>query len=102
MIKLSWWEKFVVGAAVSFLTILNTNKTAFVASEWEQLVIALALSFLTLLQSKLKNATELAALGAAVSFLQTLLSGIGSIETDAIQATISFLNQLLAGQVGSS
>jgi hypothetical protein len=44
-------------------------------SWWEQLIIGSALSFLTALQSKLTNATELAALQAAAAFLQSLLSG---------------------------
>ena len=101
MIQLSWWEKFIVGAAVSFLTIIKTLGKSFVASEWEQLVIGLALSFLTLLQSKLKNATELAALASVIAFLQALLMGGGSIEADAVQAAIAFLNQLLAGQIGA-
>lgn len=48
MLKLSWWEEFIVSAAVSLLT---------------------------LLESKLTNATELAALRAAISFLQQLLTG---------------------------
>ena len=42
MIKLSWWEEFIVGATISFLTVL---------------------------QSKLSNPTELAGLQAAIGFL---------------------------------
>jgi hypothetical protein len=47
MVKLSWWEQFIIGAAVSFLT---------------------------LIASKITNATELAALQAAIAFLQKLLA----------------------------
>jgi hypothetical protein len=52
MLKLSWWEEFVIGAAVSFLT---------------------------LLENKLTNPTEKAALQAAVSFLQQLIAGTVSV-----------------------
>jgi hypothetical protein len=48
MLTLSWWEQFILGAAVSFLMIL---------------------------EPKVKNPTELAALQAAVAFLQKLLGG---------------------------
>lgn len=48
MLSLSWWEQFIIGAAVSFLTVL---------------------------EAKITNQTELAALHAAVSFLQRLLGG---------------------------
>lgn len=48
MLSLSWWEQFIIGAAVSFLTVL---------------------------EAKITNQTELAALQAAVSFLQRLLGG---------------------------
>ncbi len=48
VLTLSWWEQFIVGAAISLLT---------------------------LLESKLNNPTEIAALQAAVTFLQSLLAG---------------------------
>jgi hypothetical protein len=48
MITLSWWEQFIVGAAVSLLT---------------------------LLQTKITNQVELAAIQSAITFLQKLLSG---------------------------
>ena len=48
MFKPSWWEEFILGAAVSFLGVL---------------------------QSRITNPTELAALEAAIAFLQKLLSG---------------------------
>ena len=48
MIKISWWEEFILGAALSFLTVLLP---------------------------KITNPTELAALQAAIAFLQKLLSG---------------------------
>lgn len=48
MVKLSVWEEFIIGAAVSFLT---------------------------LLQSKTKNAEALAGIQAALTFLQSLLNG---------------------------
>jgi hypothetical protein len=53
MITLSWWEQFIIGAAVSLLT---------------------------LLQTKITNPTELAAIQAAITFLQKLLSGTVPIE----------------------
>jgi hypothetical protein len=58
MLQLSWWEQFIVSAAVSLLG---------------------------LLASKLKNATELAALQAAISFLNSLLAGTVEL-TDAALA----------------
>ena len=48
MLKLSWWEEFVVTAAISFLTVLT---------------------------SKITNPVELAGLQAALTFLQKLLAG---------------------------
>jgi hypothetical protein len=48
MLKLSWWEEFIIGAAISFLTVLS---------------------------SKITNPTELAALDAALEFLQKLMAG---------------------------
>jgi len=48
MITLSWWEEFIIGAAVSLLS---------------------------LLASKIKNPAELAALHTALTFLQKLLAG---------------------------
>lgn len=47
MLQLSWWEQFIVTAAVSLLTMLET---------------------------KLTNKTEIEALQAAVGFLQSLLN----------------------------
>lgn len=52
-------------------------------SWWEQFIISAALSFLTLIGSKITNPTELAALQAAIAFLQKLLSG-----TVGINATV--------------
>ena len=48
MVKLSWWEEFIIGAAISFLTVLR---------------------------GKITNPAELAALEAALSFLNKLMSG---------------------------
>ena len=48
MITVSWWESFILQAAVSFLTALQT---------------------------KITNPTELAGLQAVIVFLQKLLSG---------------------------
>ena len=48
MLKLNWWEQFVIGAAASLLAEL---------------------------ESKLTNPTEIAALQAAIQFLQSLLAG---------------------------
>lgn len=53
MVKLSWWEEMVIGSAISFLVLLET---------------------------KVKNPAELAALKAAVAFLQKLLSGNVTLE----------------------
>ena len=52
MVKLSWWEQFIVGAAVSFLSVL---------------------------QGQVTNPTELAAIQAAQTFLQKLLAGQVSV-----------------------
>lgn len=46
--KLSWWEEFIIGAA---------------------------LSFLTMLVSKVKSPIEVAGLQATISFLQGLMNG---------------------------
>ena len=48
MVKLSWWEEFIVNAAISLLTLLST---------------------------KITNTVELAALQSAISFLQKLVGG---------------------------
>jgi hypothetical protein len=48
MIKLSWWETFIIQAAVSLLSVLR---------------------------SKLSNPAEVAALNAAIAFLDQLLGG---------------------------
>jgi hypothetical protein len=53
MLKLSFWEQFIIGAAISFLTVL---------------------------QSQIKNPVELAALQAALAFLQKLLAGTVAVE----------------------
>jgi hypothetical protein len=50
--KLSWWEEFIIGAAISFLTVLKT---------------------------KITNQTELAALEAALAFLNKLMAGAVSV-----------------------
>jgi hypothetical protein len=52
MISLSWWEQFIVQAAVSLLTLLG---------------------------SKMTNIAEQAAIQAAITFLQRLLGGTVSI-----------------------
>jgi hypothetical protein len=52
-------------------------------SWWEQFIITAAISLLTLLESKLSNATEVAALEAAVSFLQKLLTGTVALKAAA-------------------
>jgi hypothetical protein len=44
-------------------------------SWWEQFIVTAALSLLSLLKSKLTNAVELAAITAAIDFLQQLLAG---------------------------
>lgn len=70
MIQLSWWETFIITAAISLLTVL---------------------------QSKISNPAELAALQSAVAFLQKLLgSGVGGAGIPAdpkvAQSTTSILD----------
>ena len=48
MLKLSWWEEFIIGGAISFLTVL---------------------------QAKVTNQAELAAIQAAIAFLNRLMAG---------------------------
>jgi hypothetical protein len=48
MIKLSWWEEFIIGAAVSFLTVIS---------------------------SKITNPTEASAVQTTLALLQRLLAG---------------------------
>jgi hypothetical protein len=100
MIKLSWWEEFIIGAVVSFLTLLQSKITGgvFQLSSWESLIVTLAISFLTMLQGKITNTVVLDAIKATIAFLQQLANG-GSIEAEAIQAAITFLQQLLGGTV---
>jgi hypothetical protein len=50
-------------------------------SWWEQFIVTAAISLLTLLESKIKNATELAALQAAIQFLQSLLGGSVAVKS---------------------
>ena len=52
-----------------------TQVTTWKPSWWESFILGTALSLLTLLASKITNATELLALQAAVDFLQKLLAG---------------------------
>jgi hypothetical protein len=47
----------------------------FKLSLWESFIIGAALSFLEALATQVKNQTELAAIQAAVTFLQKLLNG---------------------------
>jgi hypothetical protein len=49
MITLSWWEQFIINAAISLLSVLA---------------------------SKLTNQTEIDALNDAITFLQSLLRGV--------------------------
>lgn len=70
MIQLSWWETFIVTAAISLLTTLET---------------------------KISNTAELAALQAAVAFLQRLLSsgtgGVGvALDPKVAQSTTAILD----------
>lgn len=64
MIKLSWWEEFIVTAAISLLTML---------------------------QSKITNQVELAGLQAAIGFLQKLLGGNVPL-ADPAQSTTGILD----------
>lgn len=44
-------------------------------SWWEQFIVTAAISLLTLLEGKIENATDLAALQAVIAFLKSLLGG---------------------------
>ena len=44
-------------------------------SFWEQFIVQAAVSLLSVLASQVKNTTELAALQAGIGFLQKLLAG---------------------------
>ena len=55
MIKLSWWEEFIIGAAVSFLTMLI---------------------------SKITNPIEQAGLQSALMFLQRLMNGQVTVSSE--------------------
>ena len=57
MIILSWWEEFIIGAAMSFLTVLS---------------------------AKITNPTELAALQASLAFLTKLMSGTVKLASKTI------------------
>lgn len=60
----------------TFATIgLRKGERMITLSWWQEFIITTAISVLTLLESKLKNATEVAALKAAVQFLTSLVSG---------------------------
>jgi hypothetical protein len=70
MIQLSWWETFIVTAAISLLTVLQT---------------------------KISNTAEIAALQAAITFLQRLLAGgvggIGvAVDPKVAQSTTAILD----------
>ena len=47
----------------------------FKLSIWEQFIVGAALSFLEALATQVTNQTELAAIQAAITFLQRLLGG---------------------------
>jgi hypothetical protein len=51
-------------------------------SFFESFAVNIVISLLTLLESKLTNTTEIAALQAAIQFLQTLLTGGISVTDD--------------------
>jgi hypothetical protein len=57
-------------------------------SFFESFAINIVVSLLTLLESKLTNKTEIAALQAAIQFLQTLLGGGVSV-TDDVATKVS-------------
>ena len=65
MIVLSWWETFLVQAVVSLLGVLNT---------------------------KITNPAELAALQAAIAFLQKLLSNGVAADPKLAQSTTPILD----------
>jgi hypothetical protein len=54
-------------------------------SFFESFAVQIVISLLTLLESKLTNTTEIAALQAAIKFLQTLLGGV-SVTSDVANA----------------
>jgi hypothetical protein len=55
-------------------------------SFFESFAVQIVISLLTLLESKLTNTTEIAALQAAIKFLQTLLTGGVSVTSDVANA----------------
>jgi hypothetical protein len=55
--------------------------TTLTLSWWEEFIINAAVSLLGVLESKLTNPTELAALKAAIEFLQSLLGGSVAVVT---------------------
>jgi hypothetical protein len=50
-------------------------------SWWEQFIVAAAISLLTMLQSKLTNELQIDGLKAAVTFLQELLAGTVAVKS---------------------
>jgi hypothetical protein len=57
-------------------------------SFFESFAVQIVISLLTLLESKLTNTTEIAALQAAIKFLQTLLGGV-SVTSDVANVKTS-------------
>jgi|HubBroStandDraft_2_1064218.scaffolds.fasta_scaffold03929_4 hypothetical protein len=58
-------------------------------SFFESFAVQIVISLLTLLESKLTNTTEIAALQAAIKFLQTLLTGGVSVTSDVANIKVS-------------
>jgi len=53
----------------------GANASMITLSWWEQFIVTAAVSLLTMLASKVKNPLEVDAIQAAVQFLQKLLAG---------------------------
>lgn len=108
MLKLSIWEQFIVGLAISFLEAIATQvekgstTVTIQLSGWESFAVGAALSLLEFLQTIIKNTTEAAALQAVIAVLQSLLQGVSStkaVEVAGIQAAILFLQKLVGAGV---
>jgi len=101
MFTLSWYEEFIVQAAIGLLTLLKSKlKTGgtITLSWWETFIAQAGSSLLALLATKIKNPLEQEGIQAAASFLHALLSGEAPAPA-GIDSAIQFLQKLLAGQV---
>ena len=66
------------------------GKPMLTLSFWEQFIVQAAVSLLTVLDSQIKNATEKAALQAAITFLQKLLGGLVSGSVHRLEIRVPY------------